>query len=106
MCDDVSEEVKNRRLSEVIDIQRNISLRRNNTMIGQTVEVLVEGSSKKSTTDFCGRTDTNKMVVFPKNGDAIGDYIGVCIERANSATLFGTQKHVFHQSPAFITRES
>jgi tRNA-2-methylthio-N6-dimethylallyladenosine synthase len=106
MSDDVSEEVKNRRLSEVIDIQRNISLHRNKTMVGQTLEVLVEGPSKKSSADFCGRTDTNKMVVFPKNGDAIGDYIGIRIERANSATLFGTQEHVFHQSPAFITQES
>jgi tRNA-2-methylthio-N6-dimethylallyladenosine synthase len=106
MGDDVPEEVKNRRLSEVIDIQRNISLHRNRTLVGQTVEVLVEGPSKKSTADFCGRTDTNKMVVFPKNGDSVGDYIGVCIERANSATLFGTQEHVFHQPPAFITRES
>lgn len=106
MNDDVPEEVKNRRLSEVIDIQRNISLHRNRTMIGQTVEVLVEGPSKKSAADFCGRTDTNKMVVFPKNGDAVGDYIGVRIERANSATLFGTQEHVFRQPPAFIIRES
>jgi hypothetical protein len=46
------------------------------------------------------------MVVFPKNGDAVGDYIDVHIERANSATLFGTKEHVFHQPPAFITRES
>jgi tRNA-2-methylthio-N6-dimethylallyladenosine synthase len=106
MSDDVSEEVKNHRLSEVIDVQRNISLNRNRTMVGQTLEVLVEGPSKKSPADFCGRTDTNKMVVFPKNGDVIGDYIDVRIERVNSATLFGTQEHVIHQSPAFITEES
>jgi tRNA-2-methylthio-N6-dimethylallyladenosine synthase len=89
MGDDVPEDVKNRRLSEIIDLQRAISLRRNTTMIGQTVEVLVEGVSKKSVDEFCGRTDTNKMVVFPKNGDAIGEYIGIRIERVNSATLFG-----------------
>jgi len=106
MGDDVPEEVKNSRLSEVIDIQRNISLHRNKTMVGQTIEVLVEGPSKKSAADFCGRTDTNKMVVFPKNGDAIGNYVDVRIERANSATLFGTQEHVFHQSPAAITQAS
>jgi len=106
MSDDVPEEVKNRRLSEVIDIQRNISLHRNRTMVGQTVEVLVEGPSKKSAVDFCGRTDSNKMVIFPKNGDAIGDYISVRIERVNSATLFGTQKHIVHQPPALITQES
>jgi tRNA-2-methylthio-N6-dimethylallyladenosine synthase len=106
MTDDVPEEVKNHRLGEIIDIQRTISLHRNRTMVGQTVEVLVEGPSKKSAADFCGRTDTNKMVVFPKNGDAVGHYIDVRIERANSATLFGTQEHVFHQPPAIITRES
>ena len=89
--DDVPEEVKNRRLGEIIDLQRDISLQRNKTMIGDTVEVLVEGLSKKSIDEFCGRTDTNKMVVFTKNGDAIGDYIGIRIERANSATLFGTK---------------
>ena len=91
MGDDVPEDVKNRRLGEIIDLQRNISLRRNKTMIGDTVEVLVEGLSKKSVNEFCGRTNTNKMVVFPKNGDAIGDYIGIRIERVNSATLFGTK---------------
>jgi tRNA-2-methylthio-N6-dimethylallyladenosine synthase len=106
MSDDVPDEVKNRRLSEVIDIQRNISLHRNKILVGHTVEVLVEGPSKKSAADFCGRTDTNKMVIFPKNGDSVGDYIDVRIERVNSATLFGTKEHVFHQSPAFITRES
>jgi tRNA-2-methylthio-N6-dimethylallyladenosine synthase len=91
MGDDVSEELKNRRLSDIIDLQRDISFRRNNTMIGNTVKVLVEGLSKKSVHEFCGRTDTNKMVIFPKNGDAIGDTIDIRIERANSATLFGLQ---------------
>lgn len=91
MGDDVPDEVKNRRLSEIINLQQTISLRRNTTMIGDTVEVLVEGLSKKSVNEFCGRTDTNKMVVFPKNGNNIGDYLGIRIERVNSATLFGTK---------------
>jgi tRNA-2-methylthio-N6-dimethylallyladenosine synthase len=99
MGDDVPEEIKNRRLSEIIDLQRNISLRLNKTIIGDTVEVLVEGLSKKSDNEFCGRTDTNKMVVFPKNGDSIGDYIDIRIERVNSATLFGTKTG--HQLPQF-----
>jgi tRNA-2-methylthio-N6-dimethylallyladenosine synthase len=104
MGDDVPEDVKNRRLSEVIDTQRTISVRRNKNMVGQTVEVLVEGPSKKSSADFCGRTDTNKMVVFPQNGDAIGDYINIRIERANSATLFGIQAgHIVDQPSAFQT---
>ncbi len=106
MSDDVPDEVKNRRLDEIINIQRSISLHRNRKMIGQIMKVLVEGASKKSNVDLCGRTDTNKMVIFPKNGNVAGDYINVRIERANSATLFGTQVHVFNQSPVLTTRES
>jgi len=106
MSDDVPDEVKNRRLDEIINIQRSISLHRNRKMIGQIMKVLVEGASKKSNVDLCGRTDTNKMVIFPKNGNVAGDYINVRIERANSATLFGTQVHVFQQSPVLTTRES
>jgi tRNA-2-methylthio-N6-dimethylallyladenosine synthase len=106
MGDDISEEIKNRRLGEIIDLQRNISLRRNKTIIGNTVEVLIEGLSKKSVNEFCGRTDTNKMVVFPKNGDAIGDYIGIQIERVNSATLFGTKNgHQLSQLTRLTTQE-
>jgi tRNA-2-methylthio-N6-dimethylallyladenosine synthase len=89
MGDDVPEEVKIRRLNEVIDLQREISSRKNLTMVGGTVTVLVEGESRKSADDFCGRTDTNRMVVFPKGGLRIGDYIDIKVERANSATLFG-----------------
>ena len=93
MTDDVSHEEKNRRLGEIISIQRSISLHRNRSMIGQITQVLVEGISKRSDADFCGRTDTNKMVVFPRNGNLAGDYADVRIKRANSATLFGTQIH-------------
>jgi tRNA-2-methylthio-N6-dimethylallyladenosine synthase len=96
MPDDVSEEIKLRRLNDIIELQRSISVQQNSTMIGQHVEVLVEGTSKKSEHDFCGRTDTNKMVIFPKNGDAVGDYIHIAIERVNSATLFGKQTMLFH----------
>lgn len=107
MKDDVPEEAKNRRLSEIIDLQRKISLQRNRAMVGQAVEILVEGPSKKSTLEFCGRTDTNKMVVFPKNGDAIGDYVGIRIERANSATLFGTQiEHEIGTQSSCIPKEN
>jgi tRNA-2-methylthio-N6-dimethylallyladenosine synthase len=90
MRDDVSEQVKGDRLSEIIEIQRNISFHKNQRLIGQSVDVLVEGESKKSANENCGRTDTNKTVVFPKNGHAVGDYISVNVERANSATLFGS----------------
>lgn len=91
MGDDIPEETKTRRLNEVIEIQRAISFRRNQEIIGQNVEVLVEDVSRKSAADLCGRTDTNKMVVFPKNGSGIGTYIQVTIHRANSATLFGNE---------------
>ncbi len=90
MKDDVPEEVKVERLNEIIDVQREISYERNRGMIGTSVEVLVEGTSRKSDHEYCGRTDTNKMVVMPKNGFAAGEYINVHIERANSATLFGS----------------
>ncbi len=87
--DDVPEEIKIDRLNEIIEAQRAVSYRRNREMIGQTVEVLVEGESKKSTSDLSGRTDTNKTVVFPRGDARIGHYLNITIERANSATLFG-----------------
>ncbi len=90
MGDDVPEDVKLDRLNQIIDLQREISLRKNQEMIGQEVEILVEGESTKSANDFCGRTDANKMVVFPKGASEIGQYLNIRIERANSATLFGS----------------
>ncbi|MCX6133280.1 MAG: tRNA (N6-isopentenyl adenosine(37)-C2)-methylthiotransferase MiaB [Ignavibacteriales bacterium] len=90
MGDDVSEELKLERLNQIIDLQREISLQKNQEMVGQVVEILVEGESTKSPRDFCGRTDTNRMVVFPKGSTEVGQYLNVRIERANSATLFGT----------------
>lgn len=90
MGDDVAEEKKVERLNEIIDLQRELSSRKNRESVGQTVEILVEGESKKSGNDFCGRTDSNKMVVFPKGDAVIGEYRNIMIERANSATLFGT----------------
>ena len=90
MGDDVPEEVKVARLNEIIELQRGISARLNQAMIGQTVEILVEGPSKKSGNDFCGRTATNKMAVFPKAEVEIGQYRPFRIDRANSATLFGS----------------
>lgn len=90
MGDDVAEELKIERLNEIIDLQRELSLRKNEAMVSSVCEVLVEGESTKSASDYCGRTDTNKMVVFPKGACKIGQYLNVRIDRANSATLFGT----------------
>ncbi len=89
MGDDVPEQEKVQRLNDIIDIQREISLSNNQNLVGRTVEVLLEGTSKKSVDDFSGRTDSNKMVVFPQTDHRIGDYVDVSIERVNSATLFG-----------------
>lgn len=90
MGDSVPEETKIRRLNEIIDLQRGISFRRNQALIGTEEEVLVEGPSRKSDDDLVGRTDSNKMVVFSQTGVQAGEYRHVRIERANSATLFGT----------------
>lgn len=89
MIDDVPEEVKLERLAEIIDLQRKISEEINNTLIGKTFEVLIEGESKKSDDYFMGRTDTNKVVIFPKENYKIGDYVWVNINKSNAATLFG-----------------
>lgn len=87
--DDVPNEEKIRRLNEIIELQNNISLTNNTSLIGQKVNVLIEGFSKKTKEELKGRTDRNKKVVFPKNGHGIGEYTEVLITRVNSATLFG-----------------
>lgn len=90
MQDDVAEEVKKQRLTEVIEIQTRHSRESNMADIGTECVVLVEGNSKRSDKDFCGRNDHNKMVVFPKKpGVEVGDYVKVRILEASSATLKG-----------------
>jgi tRNA-2-methylthio-N6-dimethylallyladenosine synthase len=89
MGDDVSDEVKVRRLNETIEVQQRISQENNRRLIGHTLEVLIEGESKKSSDNWTGRADTNKVVVFPRTGDEVGDYVRVKILRTTSATLFG-----------------
>jgi tRNA-2-methylthio-N6-dimethylallyladenosine synthase len=89
MGDDVPMEIKTARLNEIIKLQNEISAKKNQQLIGTTEQVLVEGESKKSREEFCGRTDTNKTVIFPKEKLQAGEYVNVKIERVNSATLFG-----------------
>ncbi len=90
MGDDVPDEVKVRRLNEIIELQQKISHEINQGIIGKEVEVLVEGVSKRSSEQWMGRTDTNKVVIFPKDENVKpGDYIIIRINRATSATLFG-----------------
>ena len=90
-ADDISEEEKTRRLTEVIALQNELSLAGNRRDIGKTFEVLIEGASKRSDKQLCGRTSQNKMVVFDRiEGLQAGDYVEVKITDCSSATLFGT----------------
>lgn len=87
--DDVSEEVKSRRLQEIIDLQNKLSLQSNKRDVGKEFEVLAEGTSKKSKEEMYGRTSQNKVVIFPRNEYKIGDLVKVKILRATQATLIG-----------------
>ncbi|WP_196885295.1 tRNA (N6-isopentenyl adenosine(37)-C2)-methylthiotransferase MiaB [Aureivirga sp. CE67] len=87
--DDVPNDVKKRRLSEVINLQRALSLEKTQAFIGQKVEVLIEGNSKKSDQHWMGRNTQNYAVVFPKTDEQVGDFVMVEIEDCTSATLIG-----------------
>jgi tRNA-2-methylthio-N6-dimethylallyladenosine synthase len=87
--DDIPEEVKSRRLSEIIDVHRINSHNSNLADVGMEYDVLVEGPSKKNSDDYCGRTDKNKMVVFPKGASQKCDYVKVLITGCTSGTLLG-----------------
>jgi tRNA-2-methylthio-N6-dimethylallyladenosine synthase len=89
MPDDIPEEEKGRRVQDITDLQHAICMDLNQAFVGHVEQVLVEGRSKKSEADSMGRTETNRTVVFPSNGEARGEYVDVKIERANSATLMG-----------------
>ena len=89
LVDDVPEEVKLRRLDEIIKLQNELSNESNQRDIGKEFEVLVEGFSKRSKEQLFGRTSQNKVVIFPREGRKIGETIRVKINRASSATLFG-----------------
>ncbi len=96
MGDDIPDEVKGKRLAEIVDLQSEISTRVNEQLLGATVEVLVERDSSRSKNDLLGRTDTNKKVLFPKEDARVGEYRKVKIHKTNSATLFGTlEKETF-----------
>ena len=88
--DDVPEDEKIRRLNELIALQTEISAQQNKKDEGKEFDVLVEGFSKRSREQLCGRTEQNKMVVFDKAGHHIGETVRVKITGSTSATLFGT----------------
>ncbi len=89
--DDVPEEEKIRRLNELIALQTEISAQQNKKDEGKEFEVLVEGFSKRSRSQLCGRTEQNKMVVFDKGSHHIGETVRVKITNSTSATLFGEE---------------
>lgn len=91
MDDDVPEMTKSKRLQEIIDLQQRISFDVNQLLLEKKEIVLVEGASKKSEDFLSGRTDSNKVVIFPRQENiGEGDYVEVLINRATSATLFGS----------------
>ena len=89
MEDDVPEEVKKRRLNEIIDLQQRIGLERTQRFIGQEVEVLIEKESKRSDEHWSGRNSQNTVVVFPKENYKVGEFVLVKITDCTAATLIG-----------------
>lgn len=90
LADDIPEEVKKRRLAEILAKQQAHSLLRLQEWVGKTVRVLIEGTSKKSDQDYCGRGDSGAMAIFPAiDGVKPGQYANVLIEKCTSATLIG-----------------
>jgi len=88
-ADDVPEEVKAKRLNEIIELQLKHSKLSNEKQVGQTVKVLIEGTSKRSEDHLCGRNGQNAMVIFPKENYVKGQYVMVKITSCTSATLLG-----------------
>tara|TARA_B100000900_G_scaffold381406_1_gene367815 strand:- start:466 stop:1809 length:1344 start_codon:yes stop_codon:yes gene_type:complete len=87
--DDISPELKQRRLEEIINLQQKHSLERNKRFINNDCEVLIEKESKKSNEFWSGRTTENNVVVFPKQGLKLGDVVNVNISDCTTATLIG-----------------
>jgi len=87
--DNVPEEVKLRRLAEIIDLQQVIANESNQNDVGKTFEVLVEGFSKRSKEQMVGRSSQSKVIIFPRQGRHIGEFVRVKVTSASSATLFG-----------------
>lgn len=89
--DDIPEDVKKRRLQEIVNLQNRLSLESNEQDLGKTFKVLIEGDSKRSGNDWRGRNSQNKVIVFPKGNHALnkGDYVMVTVTDCTQATLIG-----------------
>ena len=88
--DNIPDDVKKRRLQEIVDMQQKHGRIRNDQQLGKTVEVLIEKTSKRSEQQWSGRAPQNTVVVFPKDHYKIGDFVSVKIDTCTSATLIGT----------------
>ena len=89
--DDIPDDVKTARLTEIINLQNRLSEQSNKRDVGKEFEVLVEGLSKRSDEQLFGRTSQNKVVVFDKGNHKVGDYVRVKVTGCSSATLFGEE---------------
>ena len=89
--DDISEEIKIRRLNEIIELQNQLSAESNAKDVGKVFEVMVEGVSKRSKEQLFGRTQQNKVVVFNRGNHRIGDFVNVKVTASSSATLIGEE---------------
>ena len=89
--DDIPEDVKTARLTEIINLQNRLSAESNRRDVGKEFEVLVEGTSKRSEEQLFGRTSQNKVVVFDRGNHKVGDYVRCRIVDCSSATLFGEE---------------
>jgi tRNA-2-methylthio-N6-dimethylallyladenosine synthase len=94
--DDVPETVKSDRVNRIVELQKPLSLKKNEEMIGRTVTVLVEGDARKSPDQWMGRADNSVTVVWEKNGSRArpGDLVPIAVTRASVTTLFGHEKGV------------
>lgn len=91
LSDNIPEDVKIKRLEEIIDLQNHLSAESNAKDVNKTFEILVEGLSKRSRSQLFGRTEQNKVVVFDKGNHHIGDFVKVKINDSSSATLIGEE---------------
>jgi tRNA-2-methylthio-N6-dimethylallyladenosine synthase len=87
--DNVPDEIKTRRLQEIIELQQRLSLKSNEKDIGKNLEVLIERKSKRSENFLSGRNSQNKIVVFPREDKKTGEYVNIQIHKCTSATLLG-----------------
>ena len=101
MPDDIADDVKTRRLNEIIALQNTLSEQSNRRDVGREFEILVEGVSKRRDDQLFGRTSQNKVVVFDRGGHAVGDYVRVRVTGCTSAPLLGVFfLAVSHDDPA------